>query len=162
MRAAPPLAVALAAPRQPRGIGARRSGRAGGEQREKRAALHLGQRDVSSKSDLKSQPDIEDKFGRFHTLCKLELKYTRKGKSYRSAQLCHWCARNNTIAYCRECNKCFCYPFRFDFAGHDTDHGMKVKKEVQEESCFIKHVQAVRRESGRKRKMAEVITIAQV
>ena len=90
----------------------------------------------------------EDRVGNLHTMCKLVEKFQKTtGKKYRSPETCSLCEVNETIVFCKECKKCFCYPLK----RLDEDDDLALR---QATSCFQRHVDESKRTTGRKRKIS--------
>merc|ERR1712187_831233 len=86
-----------------------------------------------------------DRGGDLHTMCKVSQKFQRtSGKKYRPTEICSLCEVNETIIFCKECNKCFCYPLK----KQDDSDDLHFRQAM---SCFQRHIDMSKRIGGRKR-----------
>ena len=88
--------------------------------------------------------EFKDRLGKKHTLCMIGSSKTYKGKSYRNRKPCEGCGDTDTVAFCLECNKVLCYPFRLP-----SNMEVNLKDGIRNGSCFMMHVKGECRTSVR-------------
>ncbi len=76
-----------------------------------------------------------DKNDKPHTVCLLQQRVARNtGKKYRNPVICSQCHDKNTIVFCLECQRPYCYPLR----RNNPNEPELVTLQLQ--SCFQRHV----------------------
>ncbi len=71
-----------------------------------------------------------------HTVCLVHTRTLRgSGKKYRNPHMCSLCKKKNTIVFCMECKRAFCYPLR---RRRMNDADIEYQ---QMNSCFQRHIE---------------------